>query len=192
MTLPSKIKKAIHRKKAIRISLFLLTVLLMTVAIIILENSDFNLFENNITYKYLIYIVLLVSSFFITKAYLVFTDTNYCGEVKKVNIKSVVDSKSSAKPTWEQLYRKNEIYITIEDETGRIFRKKACEFPSSLSTNLEMYKVGDKVLHLHGTDITIVLPTATDKHCRCAMCGWSNDKSNDNCSHCGFPLIKSI
>lgn len=89
MTLPSKIKKAIHRKKAIRISLFLLTVLLMTVAIIILENSDFNLFENNIAYKYLIYIVLLVSSFFITKAYLVFTDTNYCGEVKKVNIKSV-------------------------------------------------------------------------------------------------------
>ena len=104
----------------------------------------------------------------------------------------MVDNKSAAKPTREQLYRKNEIHITVEDEKGRSFKKKVYEAPAKFSENLDMYKVGDKVLHLHGTATTVVLPTAADTHCCCCMCGGVTNKLNDICTHCGFPLIKSI
>lgn len=80
----------------------------------------------------------------------------------------------------------------IEDRAGKTFKKKALEFPSKFNDNLEKYKVGDRVLHLYGTAITIVLPTASDTRCCCCMCGWSNDMLNDTCTSCGFPLIKLI
>ena len=191
-TLPREIRTAIRKKKALRIIRFLLATLLITVIIVIWGDTIFSLPEDLIAFKYSCYAVLLISPFFFTKVYLIFTDTNYTGEVKRVNIVSTVDSKSSVRPSRENLYGKNEIHLTVEDQTGRILEKKVSEAPSNFSANLEMYKVGDKVLHLHGTDITIVLPIAKDAHCRCAMCGWSNDKSNDICTHCDLPLIKSI
>ena len=112
--------------------------------------------------------------------------------VKKVKVKTITDNKSAAKPTKQQMYRKNIIYLTIEDETGKTFRKKAAETPITPKSDSEAYKVGDTVLHLHGTGIAVVLPTAADTRCHCAMCGGSNDKMSDICEHCGFPLIKSI
>lgn len=190
--LPCEIKKAIRKKKALRIFLFLLATTLITVIIVIWGNTIFPLPENLVAFKYSCYAVLLISPIFFTKVYLVFTDANYTGEIKDVNIVSVTDSKSSVKPSLEQLYRKNEIHLTVEDETGKILEKKVYEAPSAFNANLEMYKVGDKVLHLHGTDITIVLPTEKDTRCCCSMCGWSNNKLNDICTHCGLPLIKSI
>ena len=190
--LPCEIKKAIRKKKALRIFLFLLATTLITVIIVIWGNTIFPLPENLVAFKYSCYAVLLISPIFFTKVYLVFTDANYTGEIKDVNIVSVTDSKSSVKPSLEQLYRKNEIHLTVEDETGKILEKKVYEAPSAFNANLEMYKVGDKVLPLHGTGITIVLPAEKDTRCCCSMCGWSSNKLNDICTHCGLPLIKSI
>lgn len=192
LAIPDEIKKAIRQKKVRRVVLFLVTVLLMAVVIIMFEKSASSFSEKLSALKYVFYAVLLISSVFISKVYRIFTDTDYCGVVKKVKVKTVTDNKSAAKPTWEQMYRKNIIYLTIEDEAGKTFRKKAAETPLTPKSDSEAYNVGDTVLHLHGTDITVVLPTAADTRCHCAMCGGSNDKMSDICEHCGFPLIKSI
>ncbi len=192
ITLPLKIRKVIQKKKILRTFLFVLSTISIALIILIWGDTILSVPEDFVAFKYSCYAVLLILPFFFTKIYLLFTDANYIGEIKKVNIVSVVDSKSSVRPSRENLYRKNEIHLAIEDEKGRILTKKVYEASSNFSANLEMYKVGDKVLHLHGTGITIVLPTAKDTHCCCCMCGCSNDKSNDSCVHCGLPLIKSI
>lgn len=190
--LPSEIRKVIRKKKALRIFLYLMTTILIAVVIGMWGDVIFSMPESYSAFKYSCYVVLLILPIFLTKVYLVFTDASYAGRVKEVNIVSVVDSKSSVRPSLESLYRKNEIHLTVEDETGRIFVRKVYESPSTFNANLEVYKVGDKVMHLYGTDITIVLPTEKDTHCCCSMCGWSNNKLNDVCTRCGLPLIKSI
>ena len=77
-------------------------------------------------------------------------------------MKTVTDNKSAAKPTKQQMYKKNIIYLTIEDETGKTFRKKAAETPITPKSDSEAYKVGDTVLHLHGTDMPLYsLPRQT-------------------------------
>jgi len=112
------------------------------------------------------------------------------GEVKKVEVSTVVDSKSSAKPTRESLYTKNIIVIIVEDESGKIIKKKVDESPANPNSEYVRYKVGDMVLHLHGTGVTVVLPRNNERTCNCVMCGFSNDLSNEVCSHCGYQLIK--
>lgn len=107
-----------------RVVLFIITVLLMAVVIIMFEKSASSFSENLTAFKSVLYPVLLISSVFISKVYRIFTDTDYCGVVKKVKVKTVTDNKSAAKPTREQMYRKNIIYLTIEDETGKTFRKR--------------------------------------------------------------------
>ena len=110
----------------------------------------------------MLYPVLLISSVFISKVYRIFTDTDYCGVIKKLKVKTVTDNKSAAKPTKQQMYKKNIIYLTIEDETGKTFRKKAAETPITPKSDSEAYKVGDTVLHLHGTDMPLYsLPRQT-------------------------------
>lgn len=189
--IPSEISKAIRRKKEQRIFLFLLAIVLIAVMIVIFEKYGTS-YEDIDVLKYFFYTALFIASFFVTKIYLIFTDTDYCGVVKKVDVETVLDNKSAAKPSMELMFRKNVTYLTVEDETGKTFRKKAAENPRTPNSDTEVYKVGDKVLHLHGTGITVVLPTAADTRCQCAMCGGSNDKTDDVCAHCGFPLIKSI
>lgn len=163
LAIPDEIKKAIRQKKVRRGVLFLVTVLLMAVVIIMFEKSASSFSENLTAFKSVLYPVLLISSVFISKVYRIFTDTDYCGVVKKVKVKTVTDNKSAAKPTKQQMYRKNVIYLTIEDETGKTFRKKAAETPITPKSDSEAYKVGDTVLHLHGTGIAVVysLPRQT-------------------------------
>lgn len=131
--LPCEIKKVIQKKKVLRISLFLLSTISIGFIILIWGDIIFSVSEELVAFKYSCYAALLISPFFFTKIYLVFTDTNYIGEVKEVNIVSVVDSKSSVKPSLENLYRKNIIHLTIEDEIGRILKKKYTKFHPILS-----------------------------------------------------------
>ena len=192
LDIPAEVKKFVYKKQMSRILLWAIFTLLIAAIIVIGGDILLPVPENLIEFKYSCYVLFLISPVFFTKVYRVFTDTNYTGVVQQVNVLSIVDSKSSVRPSREMLYRKNEIHLTIESPNGKILTKKACETQTRSGANLDLYKVGDKVLHLHGTDLTIVLPTSADTHCRCSVCGGVNDRFNNACTHCKMPLIKSI
>ncbi|MBQ7153440.1 MAG: hypothetical protein IJR83_05840 [Clostridia bacterium] len=78
--LPSSIKKAICKKKILRILLFLLSTTMITMIIILWGNMMFPFPENLVVFKYVCYAVLLILPIFFTRIYLVFTDTSYTGE----------------------------------------------------------------------------------------------------------------
>ncbi len=191
---PPQITKKLRKKILCRLIIFLVLTLILAIILINYGSVIFDMpqDEGYDGFKYTCYAIVLILPIFITKIYKIFTDTNYAGVVKNVKIKTVVDSKNQFKPSREMLYRKNEIYLTIQTKQNKIVKKKVYEGVSKLGANLDTYNVGDEVLHLHGTGVTIVLSGAKDTHCSCAMCGGVNNISDENCSHCGLPLIKSI
>lgn len=188
--IPKELKKAISRKIAIRLLLFALLLALNLIIVIRWWGDLFPIEKINSVAKYSFAIIFLILPFFLTKVYKIFTDTAYTGIVRNVKIRSVVDSKSTVKVSQEMLYRKNEVYLTVETPNGKIIQKKVYEGSPEHAANLEKYRIGDQILHLHGTGITIVLPTPDDTHCSCAVCGGINEISNDMCIHCGKPMIR--
>ncbi len=188
--IPTELKKAVLKKKLIRLILFVLLFAWNFVVIIKWWDDLFPVEKINVIAKYSFAIIFLALPFFLTKFYKIFTDFNYMGIIRDVEIRTMVDSKFALRPTWETLYRKNEIYVTVETLNGKLVRKKIFEDLPTHAENLGKYQVGDHILHLHGTGITIVLPSPNDTCCSCSMCGGTNDISHDVCVHCGKPLIK--
>ena len=190
LQIPTELKKAVLKKKLIRLILFVLLFAWNFVVIIKWWDDLFPVEKINVIAKYSFAIIFLALPFFLTKVYKIFTDSNYMGIVRDVDVRTVADSKSSVKPTWEMLYRKNVLYVTVETPNGKLIRKKIFEDLPSHVENLEKYHVGDRILHLHGTGLTVVLPSPNDTHFTCALCGGNNDISSDVCTHCGKPLVK--
>lgn len=190
MQIPTELKKTILKRMLVRVSFFMLLFILNLVVVVNWWDALFPIDKINVIAKYSFAIIFLALPFFLTKIYKIFTDTSYMGTVRDVKVLSVVDSKSSVKPSWEMLYRKNEIHLTVETPNGKLIKKKVYEGLPKHAANLERYQVGDQILHLHGTGITIVLPSPNDTHCSCAVCGGRSDVANSVCIHCGKPLIK--
>lgn len=122
--IPKELKKAISRKIAIRLLLFALLLALNLIIVIRWWGDLFPIEKINSVAKYSFAIIFLILPFFLTKVYKIFTDTAYTGIVRNVKIRSVVDSKSTVKVSQEMLYRKNEVYLTVETPNGKIIQKK--------------------------------------------------------------------
>ncbi len=187
---PKEVKKVINAKRAKRI---LACILLMAVNafIVVMWGEDIlHLLAKNTVLKYSIYALFIAMPIFITRVYKVFTDTYYCGTVKKVDIETAWASATPFRPTGETMYKKAQIYLTIETAAGKSIKRKVHETPLRAKPNFEKYKVGDTVLHLHGTGVTVILPKGSDTYVACALCGDINDVASDACSNCGNVLIK--
>ena len=192
LDLPIDIKRYIRKKQTFRIMMYVVFTALFAFFVIKWGDVILAFPKELIAFQYLAYALVLIAPFFFTEVYRVFTDRCYVGEVKKIDIKSTVDNKNPAHPTREHLYIKTIMSLTIETPNGKMIKKKVFEGETRMGDNLDSYKTGDMVLHLHGTNVTVVLPTSKDTHCHCAICGGVNEKVNDECIHCGMPLVKSV
>ena len=87
---------------------------------------------------------------------------------------------------------KNTIYLSIEQQDGKLIYKKAYGGKARLQQNINAYNEGNLVFHLYGTNTVVVLPDTNDRSVHCSVCGSSNDIENDQCRDCGHSLIKHI
>ena len=140
--------------------------------------------------KVLFCIVVLVVPFILTGVPLKLFDRTYFGTVEQVSVETTVDSDSKSKPTWQTLYVRNTVYLTIRTPDGKVIDKKVYSAQANRNQNYDMYKNGDRVFHLYGSKYTVILPKKSDTHVECAVCGASNDIDNDKCRNCGHTLIK--
>lgn len=137
-------------------------------------------------------ILVLLIPFAITGVPFKLIDSTYCGTVKKVDVVTTTDNQSSVKPSLEQSYLKNTIYLTVEKPDGKCICKKVYSGKASLQQNINTYREGDKVFHLYGTNTVIRLPDASDTTVSCTVCASSNETQKDLCRHCGHSLIKGF
>lgn len=140
--------------------------------------------------KVLFAIAVLSVPFILTGVPFKLFDKTYFGTVENVNVETTVDSDCKAKPTWETLYIKNIVNLTIRTTDGKTIDKKVYSAQAKGDQNCDMYKRGDRVFHLYGSKYTIILPTQADSHVKCAVCGAANEINNDKCRKCGHTIIK--
>lgn len=188
--LPIELRELVHRKVLFRVLSCLFLIAVNATIILLWGDVLFATAKGQEIFKHLCYELFLLLPLVITRIDKVFTDRSYIGTVQDVRIATVADSKSAVKPTREMLYCKNEIFLAVKTDSGKIIERKVYSGPANNSQKLEYYHVGDRVLHLHGTGVTIVLPEANSKRCYCAVCEGSSDIRNRKCEHCGRVLMK--
>ena len=120
-------------------------------------------------------------------------DKTYHGIVTKVDVITALSCKSAVKVGGDMMwYTKNTIILTVLLENEKSIKMKVYEGQTKLGQHLNSYHEGDKVFHLYGTNVTIVLPDSADTRVQCSVCGTSNNIKDDKCRECGHSLVKRI
>ena len=140
----------------------------------------------------LCYIIVMLVPFAVTGVPHKLIDRTYYGTVRKVDIVTTTDNDSSIKPTRENMYIKNTVYLSIERTNGKLIYKKAYSGNAKSQQNLNKYCEGDSVFHLYGTNTVVVLPDPNAETVHCVVCGASNNIADNKCRDCGYSLIKNV
>lgn len=190
MILPKDLQQYCRKRILKRVIPCIILISVFATILILWGNVIFN--TDNKAFQTLCYIVVMLIPFVITGVPHKLIDSTYYGTVKKVDIVTTTDNDSSVKPTRENLYLKNTIYLSIEKPDGKLIYKKAYSGKVRLQQNINTYNEGDLVFHLYGTNTVVVLPDSNDSAVHCAVCGSSNNTEDDKCRDCNHSLIKGI
>ena len=121
-------------------------------------------------------------------------DRSWSGEVVRVQYSRVRRSATPGKPSvssWrEQDFEIfNAFVLTLRTDKGKVIKRKAGEKLLIFTPNdKEEYQPGDYVVHIAGTDHTIILNRKDS--IRCAVCGANSEKESEICHNCGRHLVK--
>lgn len=181
---PADIKKYVTKNVVKRITQWLLLTLFIGLLIVLFGERCFS--RLNVELKYTIYAALLIWPFFISKIYKLF-DSSWYGEIEKIEIKYTTDSERSFKPSLETLYTKETVIFYIKTSGGKSVRKKVIENRSNPDNSSKYYKVGDKVLHIYGTD-HIQIKNENTERVICVVCGTAEPADKKQCTTCGHTL----
>lgn len=187
--IPAELKK--YARNAVLKRIIPCAVLIVVFAVLLLIFGSTICNTDNKVFKVSFYIVVMFVPFVITGVPFKLIDKTYEGIVEAVSIETTVDSGSSVKPSREQLYKKNTIYLTVKLPNGKVCTKKVYEGKANLNQHLETYKKGDHVFHLYGSKYTVVLPKESDREVQCAICGERNKIEDDICRSCNNSLYKA-
>lgn len=191
MNLPKDLK-AYCKKRVLR---RVLPCILMFVAfgLILLEWGTVIFATQNKIYMISCYVVVMILPFVLTGIPHKLIDKTYYGTVTKVDVVTALSCNSVVKVGGDMMwYTKNTIFLTLLLENGKSMRTKVYEGKTKLGQHLNSYNEGDKVFHLYGTNVTIVLPDSADTSVQCSVCGTSNNINDDKCRDCGHSLVKRI
>ena len=191
MTLPKDLK-AYGRKKILQ-RVLPCALMFVSFGLILLEWGTVIFATRNKIFLISCYVVVMILPFVLTGVPHKLIDKTYYGTVTKVDVITALSCKSVVKVGGDMMwYTKNTIFLTVLLENGKTKRVKVYEGQTKLGQHLNTYKEGDKVFHLYGTNVTIVLPGSADISVQCTVCGTSNNINDDKCRDCGHSLVKSI
>ena len=141
-------------------------------------------------FKYCCYFVIMLIPFAITGVPFKLIDRTYAGVIEHTEISTVMCTTRGTRR--HKLIWKNQLDVTIRTTDGKLIDKTPLMIDISMPVQkLEVYKVGDRVFHLYGTDTIVRLPEPSDSHVACAVCGDMNPMERNTCSFCDHTLIKN-
>lgn len=182
--IPADIKKYISKKVFKKISFWLIMTIAIALLIVFFGDTFFSRLNN--TVKVGLYVLLLIIPVFISKLYDL-KDNSFYGCITKIEVKNTVDSERGFRPTIETLYRKEIVYFYIKLKNNKTIKRKVFEQHANNNNMSKYYSVGDRVLHIYGTDFLQIINKNVDKKI-CVICGTSNPAANDDCAFCRHSL----
>ncbi len=190
MAIPKDLQRVAKKYILKRVMIFTLILAVMCVATVFLNNRMSQSIDT--AYKISSYIFCVFISLLLAGVPHKLLNKTFYGRVVKVEVETTIDNSSSVKPTRENLYYKNTVYLTVETSPGKTIRRKAYEARADTRSECDRYKAGDMVFHLYGTKHTIVIPNELCDTVRCPVCGEANSKDRAVCRSCGHSLIKFL
>ncbi len=134
------------------------------------------------------YLLAAVVPMLITGCPLKLLGSSWEGEVVKVHAYTSIQSRAVLRPSHHDLFLQLRIQLTVRMPDGRTVRRLAMVAPAKEKSILGAFRVGDRVLHLYGTDHTVVLPESSADPCGCVICGRKNKDHRGRCA-CGYSLV---
>jgi hypothetical protein len=119
-------------------------------------------------------------------------DKTHFAEVQKVWVETNERKDAYNVRTLSPYYTVHSVYMIIKRDDGKEKLVKAYECRANRHQKLDVFKQGDRIFHLYGTDHFIKLPKENDTTVKYAVCNTSNDIKHRKCHDCGYTLLKNF
>ena len=186
--MPEDLKAYTQKKIARRVVPCLILEILL--GLIIALWGDILFPTSAVEFKYSCYFLIMLIPFAATGVPFKLIDRTYAGIIERAEVSTVMCTTRGTRR--HKLIWKNQLDVTIRTTDGKLIDKTPLMIDISMPVQkLEVYKVGDRVFHLYGTKTIVKLPSPTDTHVACAVCGQMNEMSRNTCNLCDHTLIKN-
>ena len=114
-------------------------------------------------------------------------DRSWTGEITRVDVRSEYASRGALK-NGAGIYTKYFADIEIKLDNGKIIDRTVYVGVIASDRNFNTFKVGDRVVHLYGTDHVQVIHENLSRPTVCVVCGTANPPEETHCDTCGHTL----
>ena len=133
-----------------------------------------------------IWLIFTAAPFFLFKLYQKLLDHSFAGTI--LNVESLVNMNVNLVPDLEgnRLHYRYYTVLTVETVSGKtVVWKKKLQDPSALPP----YEIGQRIVHLKGSEHLIILNDAGENSGVCPLCGVKSPEGSQTCTYCNRPLI---
>lgn len=188
INVPDDIQKYVNKQiiKKILASVVIYAAVLFTLAYYAAE-----LWENVGAWTVIIYALIAALVVYKTNKRFGIHDTDWCGEIVDVKVKTTMEPRSSGAARTSYYYKNTVILdiLTDDGETKKwtIFGKET-KHGAEMHFYLEQYKIGSRVMHIRETKFLQFSPESDDDSVCCVICGYDNKLGIDKCEMCKHSL----
>ncbi len=198
-TLPDDLKKYARKHLLIRLCSCILLLTIFVLVLLFFDNALFNPENSLYRIKEFLCIAVVILICFITGVPLKLMDRTFYGIVEKVTVTTGYNSKAAGKRqstlnsrtvSHRGFYSIITMEISVKTSDGKTITRTVSSAPPSDENNYdEIFKQGDRVFHLYGSDIYVKLPEDKKEKVSCSVCGLLNAQSNSQCENCNHSIM---
>ena len=198
--LPDDLKKYARKYLLIRLCSCILLLTIFVLVLLFFGDTLFNHENSLYRIKEILCIAVVILICFITGVPLKLMDRTFYGIVEKVTVTTGYNSKASGKRqstlnsrtvSYRGFYSIITMEISVKTSDGKTITRTVNSAPPSNENNYdEIFKQGDRVFHLYGTNIYVKIPDDKKEKIVCPICGLLNSQDHNLCNNCKYTLIK--
>lgn len=197
--LPDDLKKYARKHLLIRLCSCIILLAILFTVLILFGDKIFNPEGSLYRIKEFICIALVIIICYFTGVPMRLIDRTFFGTIEKVTVTTGYNSRAIGKrqstvnsktASYRGFYSIITMEISIKTADGKHLKRTISSAPPSNDTNYdEIFKQGDRVFHLYGTDIYVKIPEDKKEKVACPVCGLLNAQSNVHCENCNHSII---
>lgn len=199
--IPDDLKKYAKKYLLVKICSCIILLAILFTVLILFSDQIFNPEGSLYRIKEFVCIASVIFICFITGVPLKLIDRTFFGTVEKVTVTTGYNSRAAGKRqstlnsrtvSHRGFYSIITMDITIKTSDGKNLTRKISSEPPLENNNYDdIFKQGDCVFHLYGTNIYVKIPNDKKVKIACPVCGVLNLQSSSRCEECKHSLVKN-
>ncbi len=185
---PEDIRQFVRHKILVRLLYLAICFVPALIAIYFYYKNTIN--HNSVNYIITVSILLILPFIISGFPYKLIDSATYSGKILKVDIYTQTfnaDGKASIMRR-SSIRHKNITEVLIEEDTRHLNKEVAKNIHIKNHGYSELYKAGDRIVHVYGTDYIKIISNHPDTPTVCVVCGAKNKVKTGNCCNCSHSL----